>query len=428
MIDFIKLNVSYLTESELLNNPLIEWKQETNLNTGEMIYPIKGKYYNLDIKINPTRKEITGSIHKLRNELKMSQNQNFNDFTYDDLKEMIFHLNEIFNLVLNDTIIENLEIGLNINTDKTPERILNDNLIVWKFKTPTKNKEYNGKGKYIDFETSQYYFKIYDKGIQYDLPENILRIECKIIRNDFLNKFGIHHLNDLLCENHLKTLQNFLFETFTECVIVDDLSPETITEPKEREIFIKGINSKNWTSFQNRTTKKRFKDDFIQVVEKYSLNTIYKEIESKLRAKGKELLECNEMNDFQNVEIQSQNTEMLRIESYIYIQNVTQRKCKITGIDITQQKGESKFLSQASIKRIFETEPETFKTLLSNFSPKEPERMSFDKLCLEIAHNIRNRDSNKRHEIIRKTEFYRNSFFPLHINSIINNNILQHGI
>ena len=119
---------------------------------------------------------------------------------------------------------------------------------------------------------------------------------------------------------------------------------------------------------------------------------------------------------------------MLRIEPYIYIQNVTLRKCIVTGIDITYQKGESKFLSKLSIKRIYETEPETFKTLLSNFSPKEPERMSFDKLCLEIAHNIRNRDSNKRHEIIRKTELYRNSFFPLDINSITNNNILQHGI
>ena len=64
-----------------------------------------------------------------------------------------------------------------------------------------------------------------------------------------------------------------------------------------------------------------------------------------------------------------------------------------------------------------------------NFSPKEPERMSFDKLCLEIAHNIRNRDSNKRHEIIKKTEYYRNSFFPIDINSIIaNSNNFQNGI
>lgn len=413
MIDFLKLNVSYLLKMALLNNPLIEWKQETNLNTGEMMYPIKGKYFNMDIKINPTFIVISGSIHKLRNELKTSQNQNYDDFTFDDVIDMILHLKDVFNFNLNDTIIENLEIGLNIHTNKAPESILNENLIVWNFKTPAKNKDYNGKGKYIEFDTSQYYFKIYDKGKQYDRQENILRIECKVKRNEFLNKYGIHSLHDLLIRDHLKALQDYLFKSFTLCIIVDDRSPETITEPKERDIFNKGINPMNWTSFQNRSTKKRFKDNFIQVVEKYSLNTIHKEIESKLRTKGKELLGCYEMNDFQNIEIQSQNTEMLRNEANIYIHNVTQRKCKITGIDITHQKGESKFLSQLSIKRIFETEPETFKTLISNFSPKEPETMSFDKLCLEIAHNIRNRDSNKRNEINRKTAYYKNSLFPL---------------
>ncbi|MGB4837645.1 MAG: hypothetical protein WBP08_01505 [Saprospiraceae bacterium] len=98
---------------------------------------------------------------------------------------------------------------------------------------------------------------------------------------------------------------------------------------------------------------------------------------------------------------------------YTYIHNVTPRKCKVTGIDITHQKGESKFLSQASIIRIFKTEPETFKGLLRKFSPRHPETMTFDKLCLEIAHNIRNSDSNRRHEIKRKTTIYKNSLFPL---------------
>lgn len=427
MIDFIKLKVSYLTETALLNNPLIKWDKNYSDETGELKHPIKGKFFNMDIILNPTLRIIKGSIHILRNEIKTAYNQNYDDFTFDDAKEMILHLRDVFNLDLDKTTIENLEIGLNIHTKKAPDIILNDNLIVWDCMTPTINEVYKGKGKFLNFKTTQYHTKIYDKGKHYDRAEHILRFECKVIRNEFLSKYGIKTLNDLLVKDHLKRLQAFLFESFTLCVVVDDLSPKTISEPKDREIFTKGINPIIWTSIKGMQ-KKRFKESFFQILEKYSLNTIHKEIESKLRAKGKELLECYEMNDFLNIEIQSQNTEMLRIEPYIYIQNVTQRKCKITGIDITQQKGESKFLSQSSIKRIFETEPETFKTLLSNFSPKDPERMSFDKLCLEIAHNIRNRDSNKRFEIKRKTEFYRNSFFPLDINSITNNNILQHGI
>lgn len=412
MVDFIKLNVSGLSESELLKNPLLEWKQKINLNTGEMIYPIKGKYFNLDIKLNPTRKEISGSIHKLRNEIKTSQNQNYDDFAYIDICEIIHHIQNVFRLDLKKTTIENLEIGLNIITNQFPEIILNKKIIVWKDKTPSRDNEYRGRGKYLEFEKSQLYFKIYDKAKQYDIPENILRIECKIIRNEFLKKYGINTLQDLLHKDSLRALQAFLFESFTSCIIVDDLSFQAFTESKELDIFTKGINPLYWKSFKNRASKKRFKDSLFQILEKYSLNTIQKEIESKLKAKGNDLLKCNEMNDFQIVEFQCSKNEMLRNEPYIYSHNVTTKKCMITGIDITHQKGESKFLSQSSIINLFKTEPETFKSLLSKFSPKKPEIMTFDKLCLEIAHNIRNRDSNKRNAIIRKTEYYRNSFFP----------------
>ena len=428
MIDFLKLNVSYLSQSELLENHQINWNENYSAETGNLKYPVTGKYYNMDTKINPTRKEIKGSIHKLRNEIKMSQNQNYDDFTFDDLKEMIKKIEYDLGLDLNNTIIENLEIGLNIHTSKSPEEILYKNLIVWDCMTPSKNNTYDGKGKYLDFETSQFYFKIYDKCKQYDRPENILRIECKIKRNSFLQKVSnINSLFDILVKSNLVRLQDFLNESFDMCIIVDNLIPETITEPKDRETFQKGINPMMWANITNMQ-RHRFKKSFFGILEKYSLNNLKKEIDTKLRAKGKELLECYEMNDFQSqpsvkkcyemndfqeVTKTPKKGEMLRNEPYIYIHSITQRKCIVTDIDISHQKDESKFLSEASIKKIFETDPETFKKLSQNFSPRHPEKMTFEKLCLEIAHNIRNRDSNKRHEIKRKKVFYKNSLFPL---------------
>ena len=417
MIDFLKLNVSYLSESKLINNTLIEWQRPVNPNTAEIKYPIEGKYFNMDIIINPIRKEISGSIHKLRNEIKTSQNQNFDDFSTMDIESMIRHLINKFDLVPETTIVENLEIGLNIITTKEPERILNENLIVWDCMTPSKNNTYNGKGKYLEYEKSQFYFKIYDKGKQYDRPENILRIECKIMRNSLLKKrCGISTLKDFMnkdrLKDHLKRLQAFLFESFSLCLMVDNLSPETITEPKDKDIFTKGINPLSWISIKGMK-KKRFKESFFQILEKYSLNTIQKEIESKLRTKGQTLLECYEMNDFQNIQSNSQNNKMLRNEPYIYIQNVTTRKCKITGIDITHQKGQSKFLSQSSIMTMYYDDSKTFYELKEKYGPKNPDKMPLEKLCLEIAHNIRNRDSNKRHEIKRKITIYEKSLFPI---------------
>lgn len=428
MIDFLKLNISHLSKSDLLNNSLFEWEQCVNLNTAELNYPIIGKYFNMKIKINPSYKVLSGSIHILSNEIKKSRNQNHNDFNYDKLKEMIFHLQEVFKLKLDEIIIQNLEIGLNINTLKTPEGILKENLIVWNSKEPSTNNEYNGKGKYIEFVKSQYFVKIYDKGKQYNQTENILRFECKIMRNEYLNKYGINTLNDLLDKVKLRLLQDFLFDTFKDCLIVDNNSTVTIVGPKEREIFKDGINPKYWSRIKGMR-KKRFKDSFNQILEKYSLNTIKKEIENSLKAKGEKLMNCYEMNDFQNIQSDSQNNEMLRNEPYIYIHNITVRKCIITGIDITDQKGDSLFLSENSIFKIHETDGKEFERLNNEFGPKTGDYKTLNELCYYIAHNIRNRDSNKRHEIKRKTEYYKNSLFPLDINSIIeNNNNLQYGI
>lgn len=415
MIDFIKLNISYLSKTGLLQNSLFTWSQVTDLQTGEMKYPIKGKYKNLDIKINPTRKELSGSIHKLRNELKTSQNQNYDDFRFIDFLEMVQHLKDVFNLDLNKTIIENLEIGMNIHTDKEPERILNENLVTWNYMTPTKNKTYNGTGKYIEYETSQYYFKIYDKGKQYDRTENILRIEYKVKRNEFSAKLGIRTLSDLTHITNIEPLTEFLYRTFDMCLIVDNLTSEYITEPKDRELFIKGTNPFTWATFKNRATRKRLKDNFERILKDYKLDTIKIELSKQLKIKGEHLMKCYEMNDFQNTESEPPNDEMLRNETYIYIHNVTPRKCKITGIDITHQKEESKFVSAKTVIMLFDSDRNKFNELMKSFSPKNPDQMSFTDLCKEVAHNVRNRDSNKRHEIKRKTDYYRNSLFPLNI-------------
>lgn len=412
MIDFNKLNISYLCETDLLENNLIDWHQYTNLQTGEMIYPIRGKYNNINIKVNPTRKELNGSIHRLYNILNEKGDHNHNDFNFNQIGWTIEHLKKLLSLDLHKTKIENIEVGLNIETKEDPTIILNDNLIVWSYKEPSKNNEYNGKGKYIEFETSQYFFKIYDKGKQYETGTFILRIETKIIRNETLKKIGLSNLFDLTSKAKINRLLEFLYQSFDNVVMIDKYPLECIKNPKEKEIIQNGINPKYWTSI-NGMKRKRFKKKFDDIIEKHNLNQTYKEIKTKLKDKGQKLLECYEMNDFVNGTIDPKNSKMLRNEPYIYIHNITQRICKITGIDISHQKEESRFLSKVSIMKLYETDKKVFEDLKNRFGPRKPEKMTFDKLCLEIAHNIRNRDSNKRHEMVRKTEFYRNSLFPL---------------
>lgn len=61
-----------------------------------------------------------------------------------------------------------------------------------------KFKDVSRSGGYIkQAEHKQYIFKIYDKGLQYTLPRETLRVELKFTRMEKLNKIGIHTLSDL---------------------------------------------------------------------------------------------------------------------------------------------------------------------------------------------------------------------------------------
>lgn len=433
MIDFIKMNISYIQESDLLNNHLIDWKRKVNISTGEMEYPITGKYHNMDIIINPKRKEMSGSIHKLRNEIKKGQNQNYDDFPFYDLKKMIYHIKDVFNLNLVRTIIENLECGLNTNTHHKPETILYKNLIVWSDMEPSKNKSFDGKGKYIEFEKSQYSVKIYDKGKQAGQTDHIMRFEYKSIKNEYIKKIGIRTLNDLLDRDKIQLVLNHLYESFGMSIIVDDINPETITSPRDRQIFVKGINPKTWTTFDNdskgRKAKERFNKSLNDILEKYNLNTIKKEIDTNLREKGDYLLKCHTLTDIvqskddlsechtlTDISTQpdqsstwSENTKMSQNDTYIYGQFVTSCKCIITGIDISHQTTNRKYLLESSIKEIRETAPETFMKLEREYRPQRNNIIKYVDVCKEIAHRIR----RKYQTLQVKEVVYMYSLFPL---------------
>lgn len=432
MIDFIKLNVSYLSESELLKLPL-HWIEPVSRETGEIKYPITGKYYNLDIKINPKRIEISGSVHKLSNEIKKGQNQNYDDFTFDDLQEMIYHIRDVFNLNLDKTIIENLECGLNINTHHRPEIILHKNLIVWSNITPSKNKSFDGKGKFIEFEKSQYSIKIYDKGKQAGQSDHIMRFEYKSVKNEYIRKIGTRTLNDLLDRGNIQMILNHLYESFCLSVIVDDVTPEAITDPRDKEIFIRGINPMSWSIFENdnkgRKAKERFNKDLESILEKYNLNTIRKEIETKLKEKGQYLLECHKMTDIEQTKdelsvchtlpdievlpgkscVWSQNTEMSQNDTYIYCQSVTSGKCIITWIDITNQTTNKIYLLESTIKELRQREPVRFEQLLTKYETHKWGTLNINEQCKEIAHRIR-----REYQTLKgKKDKYRNSLFPI---------------
>lgn len=75
--------------------------------------------------------------------------------------------------------------------------------------------------------------------------------------------------------------------------------------------------------------------------------------------------------------------------------------CCITGIDISHQKGVSKFLSASTILNFYHTERETYLQLERKYLPKKNKYSTIEKRCEAIHHKLRNIKTNPRNNFIK---------------------------
>jgi len=77
------------------------------------------------------------------------------------------------------------------------------------------------------------------------------------------------------------------------------------------------------------------------------------------------------------------------------------KSCPVTGLDISMQPKNSKFLSYTGVKWYFEHDYKTYKKVLMSRAQKNHTDKDNEYQFREIAHNIRNSDSNPRNNTKR---------------------------
>ena len=78
------------------------------------------------------------------------------------------------------------------------------------------------------------------------------------------------------------------------------------------------------------------------------------------------------------------------------------KTCLVTGLDISMQTTKSKFLSAKGVEWYFDNQPEKFNNILSPYLSERWKNKTLPEQFIDIAHNIRNKDSNPRNNIRRK--------------------------
>ena len=293
MIDNVKLfvNDKHRFENHIINNGLMELSSTVNHYTGEVNeYPKRGNDLNLNVNITQNQATILGSIHKYNNLIEDEGNQNFNDFTFCQIQQVIRELTEKYK-IKNDTSITNLEFGFNLMVEKDPKLIIDSNLLMNNYKSPNKNLKFLGRGDYKEFQLTDYNIKFYNKSKQFKLGTHVLRIELKITRKRFLQKLDIYSLEDLMYNwTYVKLFEDFI-DKFEGLMIVDEFDADLIPE-KDYNKLIKYTNPNYWISIKGKSPKViyRLKKDFNILLNKYDLLKTKNELREKLESKFIELL------------------------------------------------------------------------------------------------------------------------------------------
>ena len=157
--------------------------------------------------------------------------------------------------------------------------------------------------------------------------------------------------------------------------------------------------------------EKERKEKFDNLISEYGLDSLKKEVIEKTRLKWNECYSRNKSLDFDLYSDATNNNVVIDA-----ICNTSKRQCKVTGLDISHQKTESWFLSESSVKRIFNEDEVLFKELSRKFGSSSCDTMKT--LFERIAHNVRNKYWNRVYMMRMRVKKYETSLFPIKYDSL----------
>ena len=294
MIDNNKTYDLKTDAQKLIENPILAeyWTTKVRNNDGTFIYGF-AEYLGLTFRLKNGKIKLQGSLHKYRNLGK----HNFDDFSVVDVAEVVHELERNFRIDIYSTVLNNVEFGVNVVLPFGVNVVL-DNLITYKGKH-FEHKE--GKGmNFYECRMSKFTIKIYDKSLQYNLPNNVLRFEIKVTAMQYLEPKGIklRYLSDLLNMAIYEPLGNTLTEVFEEILFGDNSINESDLTTKERETYLRGSNPRAWTPQKGEKERKRLQRleyEFKGILERHRTGVNFRSVVSDLiRVKSLELSQISQ--------------------------------------------------------------------------------------------------------------------------------------
>lgn len=327
MVDYFKALINIQNEARLKQlaseGVFSTVLNETDPETGELI---KEAFIYENFYIRPTKNGllIRGSLHKYRSRIKgiatrkqIEQYQGFNGdlFTLSDINETLQTLCEVIGFAPSLAVLQNIEIGVNCEVSFDPKEFLKGML----FHRSNFDYKTDHEGNYIQFNYQTYFLKIYNKGKQYDLPRNVLRVEIKVMKMTKLKELGVEleTLNDIRAVTLLQAFE-VLYNEFEAVTYYDHtLRLEDLTS-KQQGKAIEYQNKSYWQELgkdgKSRNLKQHHKKQLETMIQEFS-NNLKGQIQRQMIEAKNKILDTSENENIVQINSPSKATNIVQINS-----------------------------------------------------------------------------------------------------------------
>lgn len=275
------------------NNQKLDFRITVSESTGEIPNPKKeAKSGGFRFIQSPSGCSIAGSLHRHKN----PDGNNHDDFTFSQLVATIDGLQDNFGIVPSETTIHSVEIGVNLQLEYSPRRILK-NAIYHKDK-PFTHLDRADRNIGLVCSRTEYDVKLYHKSYQCRMENckpNTLRYEIKVKRMRAIEQYGIRTLADLQDAEKVARLVGLLLERLSEIVFFDFGHP-TDGMTKFQLLSWQQYSNPNYWGSLNRNTLYKARKRFEELSQRYGAENIGAKLAEFVLIKYIELMEFKQKN------------------------------------------------------------------------------------------------------------------------------------
>lgn len=373
MFDYIYTRIKGISPGEILKNPELDFVTSVNLTTGELISGNKERKRGgvrfpktvkkaglgaLTVKVtNDEHINLEGSLHEY------CHGNNFCQFSRDELSRVVSQIEGALQTDAGNIILHNLEFGVNISPPFPVAEFL-DGILHYKGREPDRYT-YDGRGNMRKFTFQQYEVKFYDKSAQYQIPGNILRVEVKVTRMEFLHRrIELRTLRDLLRCEFYPALKDILLEIVEGLIVAENALEKDGLRVSDRNFLKMADGRRFWTRLFSENSRKYWKKakKFRELMDRAGAVKVRLRILELVSSTWSRLSETrNDLTDQRGNDLTNQRKEEGgQFNTYTNGLNDTyphkptdsdSRKCKTCGRDISDQRPGSIFCSESRYGR-----------------------------------------------------------------------------